>query len=392
MNRNIVYHFLYSLTYNYGGPAYSVPLQCKGVAKHEYKVSVITYKGKPGETEVKVDDSVYVEKVDRESSIINRLKAYNIRKKLNNISLPDLIHLHGVWMPLDYAGYWWAMRNHIPYVINPRGDLEKQRMHNGMWKMIKKRMALHLYSKKIANNSSCMIATSKQEAEALRYYGITSPIAIIPNGIDITGFPNKVEKKIHSKKTVLFLSRINPIKGIEYLVEAWSLLPKELTEEWELHIVGNSDPLDYVETIKKKVAKKDLQDNVKILGALTCGDKIDKYLSSDLFILPTLNENFGNVVAEALMCELPVITTKNAPWSGLLEYKCGWWVDLSVENLLKTLEEAMSLDENTLRQMGQRGRKFIIDNYSLDKVALKTTAVYNWVLNKAPKPDYVEIK
>ncbi|EKC46641.1 Glycosyl transferase, group 1, partial [human gut metagenome] len=116
-----------------------------------------------------------------------------------------------------------------------------------------------------------------------------------------------------------------------------------------------------------------------------------KYQNSNLFILPTLNENFGNVVAEAMMCECPVITTKNAPWSCLVEDKCGWWIDLSVENLVKVLIESMSLSDNERHILGKLSRQCIINRFSSKNVAKKTYQLYQWVIGKCKKPDFVYI-
>ena len=113
-------------------------------------------------------------------------------------------------------------------------------------------------------------------------------------------------------------------------------------------------------------------------------------MNSDLFILPTFNENFGNVVAEAMMCECPAITTTNAPWEILNTNECGWWIDLSIDNLVKTLKEAMSLTDEERIRLGKKSRQCIIDHFSSDSVAKQTKAVYEWVLGKTDKPAFVE--
>lgn len=159
--------------------------------------------------------------------------------------------------------------------------------------------------------------------------------------------------------------------------------------QWELHIAGNSDPKDYIDTLKAKVNGLGLSESIKFIGPVTGEAKMRKYQDSNLFILPTLNENFGNVVAEAMMCECPVITTKNAPWSCLNEDKCGWWIDLSVENLVNTLIEAMSLTDEERHKLGQMSRKSIVNRYSAESVAKKTYRLYEWVLGKCGKPDFV---
>ena len=268
--------------------------------------------------------------------------------------------------------------------------MEIYRINYDKWKKLKKRIIWQLYAKKDTQNASCIIATSEQEANAVRSRGITAPIAIIPNGIEITNFPTKIVHTHREKKIVLFLSRVNPIKGLELLIEAWSKLPDNLCMNWELHIAGNSDPKEYVHKLKEQISQLGLEDKVKLLGPITGEAKMQKYMNSDLFVLPTFNENFGNVIAEAMMCECPAITTRNAPWKVLEEDKCGWWIDLSVDNLVKTLTEAMSLTDDERIELGKKSRQCIINHFSSESVSKKTKAVYEWILGIGDKPDLVE--
>src|SRR5437762_2271634 len=83
--------------------------------------------------------------------------------------------------------------------------------------------------------------------------------------------------------------------------------------------------------------------------------KIATYRDADLFVLPTLNENFAVTVAEALAAGTPVIATKGAPWHGLEREECGWWIDHGVEPLAATLTNAMALEPGALQAMGAKG-------------------------------------
>lgn len=384
-----VRHFLGSLNPKYGGPTLSVPIQCVGVANKGMDVTFTTYsESRPYENNL-IASGVHIDEYEKSRSKIGRFFSLSLRKLLKKRNDIDIYHIHGVWRP----GCHWiasaARSQNKKYVINPRGDLELYRINYNKWKKIKKMIVWHLYVKKDVQNASCIIATSKQEMDAIRSLGITSPIAIIPNGLDLSVFPKVSDRIPHDKKVVLFLSRVNPIKGLELLLDAWSQLSYELRNQWELHIVGNSDPIEYVDSLFAKIDVLGINDSVKILGPITGLDKIRKYENSDLFILPTFNENFGNVIAEAMMCECPVITTKNAPWSCLVEDKCGWWIDLSVQNLVETLTAAMTLSDEERQYLGHKGRNCIIERFDKDKVADMTIKVYEWVMGLADKPEFV---
>jgi glycosyltransferase involved in cell wall biosynthesis len=117
--------------------------------------------------------------------------------------------------------------------------------------------------------------------------------------------------------------------------------------------------------------------------------KTKLYRQADLFILPTFSESFGVVVAEALACGVPVITTKGAPWEGLLTHRCGWWIDIGVEPLATALRAATALSDEERREMGERGRRYVEREFSWPSIAEQMLAVYRWVLEQGDKPDCV---
>lgn len=384
-----IWHFLGSLNPKFGGPTASVPIQCIGVSKLGADVALVTYpESRPYEQKL-IDAGVQIVEYPRPSGFFSKLTRSTLRDLLRKNDDADIYHYHGVWMPGCHFISSAARRKGKKYVINPRGDLEIYRINYNKWKKAKKMLAWYLYGKKDTQNASCIIATSEQEAEAVRELGITAPIAIIPNGLDLSGFPEIIIHANKDKKVLLFLSRVNPIKGLELLIDAWKQLPKSFQDEWELHIAGNSDPADYIHTLENKVRLLNLESNVKFVGPITGEAKMKKYMDSDLFVLPTFNENFGNVIAEAMMCGCPAITTKNAPWSCLVEDQCGWWIDLSVENLKRTLVESMSLSTEQRHEMGLKGRQCIINRFSCENVAKHTYELYEWVLGKKEKPSFV---
>lgn len=388
-----IQHFLLygSLDPKYGGPTYSVPIQCIGTQREGAEMSLVVYEAsKPFEDRLIAEGVEMIHLPDPKNKYQHSW-ASNLKKYLySSKDMPDILHFHGVWMPDNLYVSQFGRKHHIPYVINPRGDTEIARINYDRIKSIKKKLAWRLYSKGIVDNAACIIATSEQERDSIRILGSKVPVAIIPNGIELDAFPKEVIHNHGEKKVLLFLSRVNPIKGIEHLIEAWSKLPEQLRSEWELHIAGNSDPKDYIHTLEHKVESMNLQDSIRFVGPINGEAKMRKYQDSNLFILPTLNENFGNVVAEAMMCECPVITTTNAPWRCLTDYKCGWWIDLSVDNLVKSMTEAMSLTDDERHELGKKSRQCITELFAAPSVAKKTMAVYKWVLGEGPKPDFVE--
>lgn len=223
------------------------------------------------------------------------------------------------------------------------------------------------------------------EAVHFRRYGLTNPIAVVPNGIDLPNLGPRPDRGGKMRR-VLFLSRVHPKKGIEHLLRAWAHVHRRETD-WQLLIAG-PDEVGHRTEMQRLIDHLGLV-NVLWLDAVHGQEKSDLYRAADLFVLPTHAENFGLVVAEALAHELPVVTTRNAPWDGLERHRCGWWIDLSEEALVTALDEAMSLSDAERHAMGARGRAWMERDFTWPAIAKQMHEVYTWVLGGGPPPSFV---
>lgn len=353
-----VIHVIASIDKSTGGPARSVPQTCIELAKLGIEIEIITQKS---ENPVPTPNLPNL-KISFKS--ISQLYRYGKQLSKKNI---DLIHIQHIWTPYVNVMGYWAKKKKIPYLITPRGMLEPWIMNRNPWK---KKLAMLLYQNKIIENANHLHVTALMEQENIERLGYSNPMTIIPNGIDLSEV-KKVKTNYGSKKMV-FLSRIHPKKGIELLLETWGNLK---TEGWTLEIAGNGDHI-YVEELRRQADK--LKD-VKFVGSKYGEDKWDFIRSADVMILPTYSENFGIVVAEALAVGVPVITTKGTPWQDLEMHNCGWWIDLSIGNLQKTLNEVIQLPKEKIKRKGENGIELIQSKYRIEAVAKDVENLYSEV-------------
>ncbi|MCF8274256.1 MAG: glycosyltransferase [Flavobacteriaceae bacterium] len=297
----------------------------------------------------------------------------------------DIFHGNGLWQYPVHAMSKIALKKDKPFIISTHGMLEPWALQQGKFK---KQLALKLFQYNDLAKATCLHATAPMEVESIRKLGLKNPIAMIPNGVNIEAFPTTMPVKATAPKKILFLSRIHHKKGIEHLIEAWSLLEINLRKNWIIEIVGNGEQA-YIETLQQKINMHHLQEQILIKAPVFGGDKIKIFREASLFVLPTYSENFGIVIAEAMASYTPVITTKGTPWEELNTHNAGWWIDIGVEPLKNALIDAMQAPGEALTLMGKNGRKLIEDKYSMEAVASQMLELYEWVLKKGEKPKFI---
>ena len=367
-----------------GGPAYSVPRLCREIAAAGAKVDLMTVSKSPQE----ILEGNYRERhFDWRHSGVPLLQAVRasstLARTLRRESCEaDVLHNHGLWlMPNVYAGVE-ARRARRALVVAPRGMLSAAALS---FSRLKKRGFWYLLQRQAVNAAVCLHATSEQEYQEIRAFGLRHPVAIIPNGIDLPQ-PRQKYSVARERRTVLSLGRIHPKKGLDILLRAWARVEKA-RPDWRLRIVGPSEAGH--DSVLKQLAREFGLSRVSIEGAAYGAAKNEIYESTGVFVLPTLNDNFAVTVAEALAAGIPVIASKGAPWSGLAEERCGWWIDHGVEPLAAALEEAMARPMDELDAMGARGRDWMARDFSWLRAGHDAIELYRWLTGSVNMPGFV---
>jgi glycosyltransferase involved in cell wall biosynthesis len=291
-----------------------------------------------------------------------------------------LLHMHGLWMmPSVYPGQV-ARKYGIPLVAAPRGTLSTYAFRSGS---LAKRVFWPFKQKPALEAATCFQATAEAEYQDIRRMGFRQPVAIIPNAVDL---PAVMQKPKSEERTLLYLGRLHPEKGVETILRAWKEVFSSFPE-WRLRIVG-PDVGGYGSRLKAMSREWGLQ-RVDFTGPLYGNDKLQAYQAADLYILMSPSENFGVSVAEALASAIPAIVSKGAPWRGLSDRNAGWWVSNEAGSVVASLRDALGRPVEGLRAMGLNGRRWMQEEYSWASVAQKTLEAYRWILHGGPRPDCI---
>lgn len=293
----------------------------------------------------------------------------------------DLIHVHSLWRMACLYPSKYAINLPIKFIVSPRGTLSPQALK---YSPLSKKIFSHLLQTPAFSTVSGFHATSFQEYCDIRNYGFRQPVAIIPNGISVP-LTNKEHKKCNQ---ILFVGRIHPIKGIENLLKAWSMI-QHFYLDWKLVIAGPGEDRYIAEL--KNLAKKLKLKRYKFSGPAYGANKKNLYLESQITVLPTLSENFGMVVAESLSAGTPVIVTKGAPWKKIISEDAGWWIDVGAEPLAEALNHALNLSKFELSSKGKNGQDWMSREFSWEAVANDMKSFYGWLINKVEKPEFVHL-
>lgn len=354
------------------GPSYSVTslaAALRGLGHNSAVMAVGRRAAEPG-LEIFAQDFAGVPVADR------LMASGGLARALNSAAGQGaVLHGHGLWLLPNLLPARAARRYGVPLVVSPRGMLASEAL---AFSTLSKRAIWALGQRRALQTARCFHATSEAECEDIRRVGLTAPIAVIPNGIDIpAGDPAP------GLRTVLHLGRLHPKKGIDRLVAAWVQVAHR-HPDWRLRIVGPSE-IGCRAALERQVQALGAP-RVHFDGALFGDEKLAAYRQAGLFVLPTLNENFGMVVAEALAAGVPAICTRGAPWQGLETERCGWWTDHGPDAMAAALDAALSLPDAERTAMGARGRAWMQRDFGWDGIAQRMAEVYVWCLGKGDRP------
>jgi glycosyltransferase involved in cell wall biosynthesis len=302
-----------------------------------------------------------------------------LRELRQRIPQSDVIHLTGAynWF-LPFVAHW-SDKHDKPLVLTPEGSLIPSARGRKLWK---KRLYDMLFGNSALQKATAFHATSEEESRGIRGILPYVKVEVIPNGVEIpekNHWPLPAVAVAPAGPYVLFLGRIHPYKQIEKIIQAFALIQKN--EPMNLWIAGDGEE-KYLGSLKNLVQVKSLGDRVFFLGHVDGEEKSRILANAEGLILASKSENFGMSVAEALSHGTPCVVTKTAPWIGLEQNRCGFWVDDSVEGLEGGMKKLLALSPGERRAMGAMGREWMQRDFAWEFVAKQIVVLYESLVNR----------
>ena len=305
---------------------------------------------------------------------------------------PDIIHHCGLWKYSSAVGLRQTRGSGTPMVISPVGMLDRWALDNARWK---KRIAAWLYEDEHLQAATCIHALCTSELKSIRDYGLTNPVCVIPNGVEIRAHSSASDVPWEglfssNRHVLLFLGRLHPKKGLPNLIVAWenwkNMSPS--SRKWGLAIAGWSQ-VGHKEELEEQVAARELQEDIKFLGPLYGADKQAAFTNADAFILPSHSEGLPMAVLEAWSYHLPVLMTPQCNIPAGFEAEAAVRIDPEPASIAEGLRQLAAMDPDELMAMGQRGRALVERRFTWARVAEQMHHVYRWMLGEADRPDCV---
>lgn len=282
----------------------------------------------------------------------------------------EIIHGHGFYVAPNWIFGREARRQSKPLVYHVHGIFEPWILHRSHWK---KKIAHWLFENYNFKYASLWRALTDKEADQIRAQGITAPIIVAPNGIElatfeeIPGLRNRLRSQ-RTKKTLLFLGRLHPKKGLDMLIRAWVMTPLVLRKDWQIVIAG-PDELGHEAILKKLVKDTGLSEEIIFIGSVSGESKLRILAEAEGFVLPSYSEGFSVAILEAMACRLPVIATRACNFPSLAIDGGGWCVDVSLEGIKEGLRLFLTSSDQERKDRGVLARKLVERVYTWDTVA-----------------------
>jgi glycosyltransferase involved in cell wall biosynthesis len=286
----------------------------------------------------------------------------------------DVIHLMGHWSMLNVLVTLLARQTGTPYVVCPAGELPLF----GRSRWIKQLFNI-LIGYRIVREAAGYIAVTPDEIPAYARYGVSdAQVTVIPNGINEADFSTDgasqftVHFGLGAAPFILFMGRLNPIKGPDLLLEAFSVIAHMHPQ---LHLVFAGPDGGLLGSLQTMTRERGLAERVHFIGYVAGREKAEAYRAAELLVIPSRQEAMSIVVLEAGIVGTPVLLTDRCGFDEVATVGGGQVVAATADGLAAGLESLLA-DRPALKGMGARLQAHVRQHFTWDVIVRRFQDLY----------------
>jgi glycosyltransferase involved in cell wall biosynthesis len=308
---------------------------------------------------------LYFKRITKDHSHFSPALLWHVWKSAKTF---DIIHIHAWWNTVSVLSALIALLRGVPVVISPRGTLSDYSFHNrnSFYKTV-----IHNLMGKPLLKRSFVHATSQHEQLALNKIIKPKHIFNIPNLITLPDHTPFRQNIFYEKLKLLFLSRIEEKKGLDILLQA---LPA-VTVPYHLTIAGSGEA-GYINSLKKIAVQNNQEQNVSWIGFQT-KNKFDVLCEHDLLVLPSYDENFGNVVIESLSVGTAVLISEHVGLANYVKENDLGWVCQTNENSVASIINTMPTQQAKIAHIKSQAPDIVFTDFNALKLIQQYTDMYH---------------
>jgi glycosyltransferase involved in cell wall biosynthesis len=288
----------------------------------------------------------------------------------------DVVHVHALFSFTTTAAALAARHSGVPYIVRPLGSLSRYGLSARRRRL--KRLSMALIEGPILRGAAAVHFTSQVELEEAGAIGVPMRGVVIPLGVDAEDGPLSAPLQhaaLAGRRVILFLSRLDPMKNLEALIDALALSPA-LRDSCALVIAGAGEP-GYVTNLKARAAAANLSGHTVWLGHVEGARKRAAFAAADVLVLPSFSENFGIVAVEALLAGVPCVLGEGVAIAGAVEQAgAGITVRPQAPAIAQALEHVLGAGPALTHAMSLRARQLAANAFSTAVMARRLIALY----------------
>ncbi|MDZ8188193.1 MAG: glycosyltransferase [Nostoc sp. ChiSLP02] len=294
----------------------------------------------------------------------------------------DLLHVHAIFSYASTVAMAIARIKNIPYIVRPLGQLCEWSLQQSARK---KQIYLQSIERANLNHAQALHLTSQQEQQEVADLGLRVPSFVLPHGLLI---PEPVANARHrlrqylnlpaDEPVILFLSRLHPKKGLDYLIKALG----KLSDRRFSFVLAGSGTKEYEAEIESLLVKTGIRHRTYLPGFVAGETKNLFIQGSDLFALTSHSENFGVAVLEALAVGVPVLLTPGVALASVVQQnQLGYIAQMDVSAIAEAIDRYLSHPQVGI-EMGDRARQLVLENYTWNRIAKNLMDIYTKLLKQ----------